>query len=213
MRGIGRIDGIGAAHLGAQHHCVACRLNGQRSAFEHLACQFQRRVHKHFGFRKPVDQANFVSALRSYRLAGENDLHIDALGDHVDQRCRPGAAAPDFDLGYGELSCQGNPQIPTPNIDAIAKNGVRFTSGYVSGPYCSPTRAALLTGRYQQRFGHEFNPGPAQRAQVDFGISLNETTMAKYRPEMRKFYYDSKKYGTYLEQLGIAYPTVRKIVP
>ena len=44
-------------------------------------------------------------------------------------------------------------------------------------------------------------------------IWLNETTMAKYRPEMRKFYYDSKKYGTYLEQLGIAYPTVRKIVP
>src|SRR5436190_8347250 len=76
------------------------------------------------------------------------------------------------DLGYGELTCQGNPQIPTPNIDQIAKNGVRFTSGYVSGPYCSPTRAGLLTGRYQQRFGHEFNPGPAQGASPDFGISL-----------------------------------------
>ena len=44
-------------------------------------------------------------------------------------------------------------------------------------------------------------------------IWLNENTMAKYRPEMRKFYYDSAKYGTYLEQLGITYPTVRKIVP
>src|SRR5207249_9138599 len=66
------------------------------------------------------------------------------------------------DLGYGELGCQGNPQIPTPNIDSLAQAGVRFTSGYVSGPYCSPTRAALMTGRYQQRFGHEFNPGPAQ---------------------------------------------------
>ncbi|MDA7530267.1 sulfatase-like hydrolase/transferase [bacterium] len=42
------------------------------------------------------------------------------------------------DLGYGELSCQGNPQIPTPHIDSIAKNGVRFTSGYVAGPNCSP---------------------------------------------------------------------------
>ncbi len=81
------------------------------------------------------------------------------------------------DLGYGELSCQGNPQIPTPNIDSIAKSGVRFTSGYVSGPYCSPTRAGLLTGRYQQRFGHEFNPGPAQRAQADFGISTKETLL------------------------------------
>src|SRR5437016_2436764 len=81
------------------------------------------------------------------------------------------------DLGYGELSCQGNPQIPTPNIDALAKGGIRFTSGYVSGPYCSPTRAALMTGRYQQRFGHEFNPGPAQTASVDFGLSLNEKTI------------------------------------
>src|SRR5712692_4767045 len=78
------------------------------------------------------------------------------------------------DLGYGELSCQGNPQIPTPNIDSLAKAGVRFTSGYVSGPYCSPTRAALMTGRYQQRFGHEFNPGPAQNTPRTFGLSLRE---------------------------------------
>jgi hypothetical protein len=60
------------------------------------------------------------------------------------------------DLGYGELSIQGNPQIPTPSIDSLAKSGVRFSSDYVSGPYCSPMRAGLLTGRYQQRFGHEF---------------------------------------------------------
>jgi arylsulfatase A-like enzyme len=81
------------------------------------------------------------------------------------------------DLGYGELTCQGNPQVPTPQIDSIARNGVRFTSGYVSGPYCSPTRAALLTGRYQQRFGHEFNPGPPQRASEVFGLSLKERTI------------------------------------
>lgn len=81
------------------------------------------------------------------------------------------------DLGYGELSIQGNPQIPTPNIDALAHNGVRFTSGYVSGPYCSPTRAGLQTGRYQQRYGHEFNPGPAEDAVVNFGLSLDEKTI------------------------------------
>jgi arylsulfatase A-like enzyme len=81
------------------------------------------------------------------------------------------------DLGYGELSVQGNPQIPTPHIDSLARNGVRFTSGYVSGPYCSPTRAALMTGHYQQRFGHEFNPGPAQNAPATFGLSLKETTL------------------------------------
>ncbi len=83
------------------------------------------------------------------------------------------------DLGFGELSCQGNPQIPTPNIDSIARNGVRFTSGYVSGPYCSPTRAGLLTGRYQQRFGHEFNPGPVAIESNEFGLSRSETTLAE----------------------------------
>jgi arylsulfatase A-like enzyme len=65
------------------------------------------------------------------------------------------------DLGWGELGAQGNKEIPTPHIDSIAANGIRFPQGYVSGPYCSPTRAGLLTGRYQTRFGHEFNPaGP-----------------------------------------------------
>lgn len=82
------------------------------------------------------------------------------------------------DLGWGELGCQGFTQeIPTPNIDSIAKNGVRFTSGYVSGPYCSPTRAGFMTGRYQQRFGHEFNPGPAEAAVPNFGLPLTETTI------------------------------------
>ena len=82
------------------------------------------------------------------------------------------------DLGYGELGCQGfTREIPTPNIDSIASNGVRFTSGYVSCPYCSPTRAGLLTGRYQQRFGHEFNPGPAALAPPTVGLPVTETTI------------------------------------
>jgi len=81
------------------------------------------------------------------------------------------------DLGYGELSIQGNPQIPTPHIDSLAHSGVRFTSGYVSGPYCSPTRAGLQTGRYQERFGHEFNPGPAEASSTNFGLSLDEKTI------------------------------------
>lgn len=83
------------------------------------------------------------------------------------------------DLGYGELGAQGFTQeIPTPHVDSIARNGTRFTSGYVTGPYCSPTRAALLTGRYQQRFGHEFNPGPPQSAGAAVGLSVNEKTIA-----------------------------------
>ena len=82
------------------------------------------------------------------------------------------------DLGWGELTSQGfTKEIPTPNIDSISANGVRFTNGYVSGPYCSPTRAGLLTGRYQQRFGHEFNPGPPTEANAAVGLSLQETTI------------------------------------
>ena len=83
------------------------------------------------------------------------------------------------DLGYGELECQGfTHQIPTPNIDSIAHNGVRFTSGYVSCPYCSPSRAGLMTGRYPTRFGHEFNPEGTQNVMTKFGLPLSETTIA-----------------------------------
>ena len=82
------------------------------------------------------------------------------------------------DLGYGELTAQGfSKEIPTPHIDSIAKNGTRFTSGYVSGPYCSPTRAGLLTGRYQERLGHEFNPGPATTAGAKVGLDLTQKTL------------------------------------
>ncbi len=81
------------------------------------------------------------------------------------------------DVGYGEYGFQGNKQIPTPNIDSIARNGVRFPQGYVSGPYCSPTRAGLMTGRYQTRFGHEFNGGGGAGGK-GFGLPLTEKTIA-----------------------------------
>ena len=81
------------------------------------------------------------------------------------------------DLGYADTSMHGAKDIKTPHIDAIAKNGVRCTSGYVSAPYCSPTRAGLLTGRYQQRFGHEFNPVTAKNGGKD-GLPLDQRTMA-----------------------------------
>ena len=59
------------------------------------------------------------------------------------------------DLGYGDISLQGCKDVATPNIDAIARTGVHFTNGYVSGPVCSPTRAALMSGQYQQRHNDE----------------------------------------------------------
>jgi hypothetical protein len=62
------------------------------------------------------------------------------------------------DLGYGDIGFNGCPDIPTPNIDSLATNGVLCSSGYVTHPFSSPSQAGLLTGRYQQRFGHENNP-------------------------------------------------------
>ena len=83
------------------------------------------------------------------------------------------------DLGYGELGCQGNPEIPTPHIDSIAANGVRFTSGYVTGPNCSPSRAGLLTGRTPTRFGYEFNPIGARNEEPESGLPAAQITIAE----------------------------------
>ncbi|WGQ11313.1 sulfatase [Pedobacter gandavensis] len=61
------------------------------------------------------------------------------------------------DAGYVDFGCYGGKQIPTPNIDGIAAKGILFTDAYVSASVCAPSRAGILTGRYQQRFGFEHN--------------------------------------------------------
>jgi arylsulfatase A-like enzyme len=74
------------------------------------------------------------------------------------------AAPPNFvviladDLGYGEIGARHVGDVPTPNIDAIARAGVTITDGYATAPLCVPSRAGLLTGRYQQEFGIYGNP-------------------------------------------------------
>ena len=57
------------------------------------------------------------------------------------------------DLGYADLGCYGNSHVQTPHLDRMASNGMRFTDFHSNGPMCSPTRASILTGRYQQRVG------------------------------------------------------------
>ncbi|WP_186804657.1 sulfatase-like hydrolase/transferase [Limihaloglobus sulfuriphilus] len=86
------------------------------------------------------------------------------------------------DLGYGDLSCYGNDYIKTPNIDNLAARGVSFTDYHSNGVVCSPTRAALLTGRYQQRCGiervvPEFPANPDNYQRND-GLMESETTIA-----------------------------------
>jgi arylsulfatase A-like enzyme len=85
------------------------------------------------------------------------------------------------DIGYSDISLLGDSAAPTPNIDSIAQNGARCTGGYVSCPYCSPTRAGIMTGRYQQRFGHEYNEGEGR---LLFGLPLTETTFAQRMKEL-----------------------------
>jgi arylsulfatase A-like enzyme len=82
------------------------------------------------------------------------------------------------DLGYGDVSCYGSTKINTPNIDALAEDGMKFTDYHSNCPVCSPTRAALLTGRYQQRTGIEnviYAKGPTRQT----GLALEETTFAE----------------------------------
>src|SRR5688500_15659556 len=81
------------------------------------------------------------------------------------------------DLGYGELGCYGGKEIPTPQIDSIARHGVRFTNAYVTAPFCAASRAAILTGRYQTRFGFENNPIGAANADPAIGLPLTEATL------------------------------------
>ena len=83
------------------------------------------------------------------------------------------------DQGYADAGFQGAKDLVTPHLDRLAATGVRFTNGYVTHPFCSPTRAALMTGRYQQRFGHERNPfyDPADPRE---GLPLSEKLLPEH---------------------------------
>ena len=86
------------------------------------------------------------------------------------------------DLGYGETGMQANPrnEIPTPHIDAIARNGFRFTQCYVTAPFCAPSRAGYITGIYQTRFGSELNPTGERLEDERAGIPQSVKTFAEY---------------------------------
>jgi len=83
------------------------------------------------------------------------------------------------DLGYGDLGCYGSDRIKTPAIDKMAREGLKFTDFHSNGAVCSPTRAALLTGRYQQRSGMEgvvYARGETRQT----GMDIKEVTIADY---------------------------------
>jgi arylsulfatase A-like enzyme len=82
------------------------------------------------------------------------------------------------DLGYQDVGFNGSTDIKTPFIDEIAKNGVKFTNAYVTYPVCGPSRAGLITGRYQDRFGFSRNPLFTPKDSLS-GLPLSEQTIAE----------------------------------
>ncbi len=90
------------------------------------------------------------------------------------------------DAGYADFGFQGSSVMKTPNLDRLASQGIRFTQGYVSHPTCGPSRAGLLTGRYQHRFGFEENNVPGFMSAVsaadgdNMGLPVDEMTIADY---------------------------------
>ncbi len=102
------------------------------------------------------------------------------------------------DAGYADFGFQGSKEILTPHLDQLATQGIRFTQGYVTASVCGPSRAGLLTGKYQQRFGFEENNVPGYMSSVsaqkgeDMGLPLDETTMADY---MKSLGYSTAFFG------------------
>jgi len=78
------------------------------------------------------------------------------------------------DLGYADLGVHGCTDFETPHIDRLANSGIRFTDAYVTGPVCGPSRAGLITGRSQSRFGFQGHPGPGDK----WGLPLDEHTLS-----------------------------------
>jgi len=83
------------------------------------------------------------------------------------------------DQGYGDVGFNGCKDIPTPNIDKIANNGVVFSNAYVTYAVCAPSRAGLITGRYQDRFGYSRNPLNKPN-DASIGLAIEEQTLASY---------------------------------
>ncbi len=83
------------------------------------------------------------------------------------------------DVGYGDLGCYGSEINQTPQIDSLAAAGIRFTDFHSAGPMCSPTRAAMLTGQYQQRFGRLFDSALSGIEHRDQGLPLEAVTIAE----------------------------------
>jgi arylsulfatase A-like enzyme len=111
--------------------------------------------HRHAGACPSQRWHSFCSIIASVALMAVS--HITLATDAAETTKPNLIVIMTDDMGYADVGFNGCKDIPTPNIDRIAKNGVRCTSGYVGYSVCGPSRAAFMTGRYGQRFGFERN--------------------------------------------------------
>ncbi len=95
------------------------------------------------------------------------------------------------DLGYGDLACYGHPRNKTPHLDKLATEGLKFTDYHANGPMCSPTRAALLTGKYQHRFGKRFESALSAKS-PHIGLPADSVTIPQV---LKKAGYTTGMYG------------------
>lgn len=122
-------------------------------------------------------------------LKVEKDILGNAISDQPDlgaiELTKPNKSNPNVilivtdDQGYADVGFNGSKDIPTPHIDRIANNGVVFTQGYVSYAVCAPSRAGLITGRYQDRFGYSRNP-LYKPFDSTIGLPLTEQTLPEF---------------------------------
>ncbi len=109
-------------------------------------------------------------------VASLSGVALIASGSPVEQKKPNVVIILTDDMGYGDISCYNSKQVKTPNIDKLAKKGVRFTDFYVPTPYCAPSRATLLTGRFPLRHGLAQNPAPDAGIN-DVGLKASEITL------------------------------------
>jgi arylsulfatase A-like enzyme len=122
----------------------------------------------------PADESNDKAIAAKRKL-------LDQISDATEATVRPPNVVFILadDLGYADTGIYGSKSIPTPHIDALASGGVRFTDAYVTAASCSPSRAGLMSGRYQQRFGFEFNTaGGAITHRLGRGLDPSAVTIA-----------------------------------
>ena len=176
-----------------------CRRGGQRGSIRSCRCGRNRAVGSRQSFVVSLVVSPVVSSSRQSESSVQSPFkscrHMSRCCRHAALVvCLPGLAAqtrPNIvlivadDLGYGDLGSYGAPDIKTPNLDRLAREGVRLTDFYANAPVCTPTRAGLMSGRYQQRVRLE-RPIETNAATPATGLDIGLPATGRSLPQILK---------------------------